>query len=122
MSSYNSLQAAETADAERREYDEFRAKRRRELMVKHNRERQEREAAQAEIKAKADAANKAKKAQAVQKDLEARVRARILSSPSATEADVKRLFDKTRDEIILEDGRREEQRKQLARHRALKRW
>ncbi len=112
---FSSLIAAEAADDERSAVEEFKRERLRKMMVIKNRERKEREAAEAEAKAKAEAEKKAKKEAQTKKNLETRVRSRILYSPSATEADVTRLFDKVRDEIILEDARKAENENQAAR-------
>src|SRR5688500_10469042 len=97
--SFGNLQAAEAAETERTAVEEFKAKRARILMTNHNREMNERQAAKTEATAKADAAKKLAKEKQIQKNLQERVRARILSSPSATEADVVRLFDQTRDAV-----------------------
>jgi hypothetical protein len=85
---------------------EFKAKRSRDLMVRLTREMKARQESVASANAKADAEKNVAKEKQIQKGLDARVRFRILSGNSATEADVTRLFDKVRDELILEDSRK----------------
>jgi hypothetical protein len=119
--SFSDLRSVEVAQTADRELDELRAKRSRDLMVRHNREMKARQEAEATAKAQRDAAQKAAKEKKVQADLDARVRARILSGNSATEADVKRLYDKVRDEIILEDGRKAGSELEIVRRRQLRR-
>lgn len=112
---FGSLESAQATATAQRDEDEFKAKRKRALMVGHNREMKARQEAEADAKTKIAACKQLKKDQAIQKNLEIRVRRRILSSPSATLADVTRLFDRTRDEIIAEDGRNAEKQIESAR-------
>jgi hypothetical protein len=112
---FGSLESAQATAAAQRDEDEFKAKRVRALMVGHNREMKARKDAEADAKVKIAASKQLKKDAAIQKNLEIRVRQRILSSPAATLADVSRLFDKTRDEILAEDGPKAEKQVQEAR-------
>ena len=118
---FSDLQSAQGTLVEDRALAEFRAKRTRDLMVKHNREMKARQDAEAAAKVKADNERKAAKEKQIQIDVDGRVRARILSGNSATEADVTRLFTKVRDEIILEDSRKAENDLEAIKQRQLQR-
>ena len=104
--SFSDLRSAEIDQVEDSALAEFKAKRSRDLMVRHNREMKARQEAKELVRVTANAKNKTEKENQIQKHLDARVRVRIMSGNSATEADVIRLFNQVRDEIILEDSRK----------------
>lgn len=119
--SFSDLRSAQAEQVEDSALAEFKAKRSRELMIKHTREMTARQEAEVSAKAKANVEKNAEKEKQIQKDLDARVRVRILSGNSATEADVTRLFNKVRDELILEDSRKAQNDLEAMRQRQFQR-